>query len=66
MVVSKDSFQTEFVLLELTVFNMAMKSTVYNTTVRKHAHTERERGEREGGRERELYIMVNATCTFYK
>lgn len=44
MVVSKDSFQTEFVLLELTVFNMAMKSTVYNTTVRKHAHTERERG----------------------
>lgn len=49
MVVSKDSFQTEFVLLELTVFNMAMKSTVYNTTVRKHAHTERERGEREGG-----------------
>lgn len=33
MVVSKKEFQTEFMTLELTVYNMAMKATVYNHTV---------------------------------
>ena len=34
MVVSKEKFATEFVLLKLTVYNMAMESTSYNMTVR--------------------------------
>lgn len=33
MVVSKEKFATEFVLLKLTVFNMAMEHTQYNMTV---------------------------------
>eukprot|EP00105_Crassostrea_gigas_P033200 XP_011456474.1 PREDICTED: uncharacterized protein LOC105348641 [Crassostrea gigas] len=33
MVVAKKEFQTEFVMLELTVYNMAMKATHYNHTI---------------------------------
>lgn len=33
MVVSKEKFATEFVLLKLTVFNMAMEQTLYNMTI---------------------------------
>ena len=36
MVVSKEKFATEFVLLKMTVYNMAMESTSYNMTVRVH------------------------------
>lgn len=37
MVVAKKDFQTEFVMLELTVYNMALKSTTYNHTVSQYA-----------------------------
>ncbi|XP_061173427.1 uncharacterized protein LOC133182595 [Saccostrea echinata] len=33
MVVAKENYITEYVMLELTVYNMAMKSTVYNHTI---------------------------------